>query len=105
MCASLLTCLLRTSKKIAVSLSYAARETVSLIVFTRPRLIAQLIPHGNLPSFHHHAINSAIGMAEASHQGVRNREIADPGIGIHVGCCAAHDGLDDLEPGALADCD
>src|SRR4051794_25059713 len=61
---------------------------------------ADCIAGGDRPSIHHLAIDAAIAVAEALHERVGDREIADAGVGIDVGRGAAHDALDDLEPGA-----
>ena len=59
-----------------------------------------IIAHGDRSGVHHLAIDAAIGVTEALHQRVRDREVADAGVGIDVGRGAAHDLLDDLEPRA-----
>src|SRR5262249_33838352 len=66
---------------------------------------AEVIPAGNVPSLHHLAMDPAIGVAAAMQQRLRDREIANTGIGTDVGRRTAHDGLDDLEPRARADRD
>ena len=63
-----------------------------------------IIAHGDR-RVHHLPIDAAIAVTEAFHQRVRDREVADAGVGIDVGRRAAHDLLEDLEPRARADRD
>src|SRR6185437_1559533 len=50
-------------------------------------------------------IDAAIGMAEIVHQGARDRNVANPGIGVDLGGRAALDALDHFEPRIIADGD
>ena len=58
-------------------------------------------PRRSVTGVHHLGIDAAIAVTEAFHQRVRDREVADAGVGIDVGRRAAHDRLEDLEPRAL----
>src|SRR5262249_40919286 len=66
--------------------------------FERHSLLTQLVPDRDFSTLHHLAINAAIGVTECPHQRVRDREVANAGVGVDVCRRTAHDALDDPEP-------
>src|SRR5437773_8105745 len=87
----------------AMFLAVAAQQHTSWV--QRPNLLAQRIAHRDLAARHDLAIDAAVGVTEDPQQRLRQREIADAGVGIDVGRRAAHDALDDSEPRAWPDRD
>src|SRR6267142_108092 len=61
---------------------------------------AQHVAYRDVAVRHHLGIDAAIGMAIGPHQRLGDREVADAGVGIHVGGGTAHDALHHLEPRA-----
>ena len=55
------------------------------------------------PGRDHLGIDAAIGVIEALHERMRDRQVADAGAGLDLGRGAAADALDDLEPRLRSD--
>ena len=63
-----------------------------------PAVSLTRVADGDLAAAHDLRIDAAIAVAEALQQRLRDRQVADAGVGIDVGRGAAHDALDHLQP-------